>query len=274
MEPFTIHRPTGVPKLVFDSPHSGRFYPDDFRSNATRVELRRGEDAYVDELLAGTPTLGVVLLAANYPRCYIDVNRAVTDIDAAMLAEPWPEPLHPTEKSARGLGLIRRYVVPGVEAQAGPLTVAEVRQRIDSVYAPYHEALDALIHEVLVARDRVLHVNWHSMKSVGNAMTPDGEGAKRPDFVVSDGRGRTAAPAVTAAVVDALRGMGFQVSVNDPYTGGTIVKRLGAPDRGVHSVQIEINRALYLDEKAVEKREGFGGLTQRLEQLTRNLTAL
>ena len=112
------------------------------------------------------------------------------------------------------------------------------------------------------------------MKSVGNAMTPDGEGAKRPDFVVSDGRGRTAAPAVTAAVVDALRGMGFQVSVNDPYTGGTIVKRLGAPDRGVHSVQIEINRALYLDEKAVEKREGFGGLTQRLEQLTRNLTAL
>jgi len=85
-------------------------------------------------------------------------------------------------------------------------------------------------------------------------MTPDGEGAEQPDFVVSDGRGRTAAPAVTAAVVDALREMGFQVSVNDPYTGGTIVKRLGAPDRGVHSVQIEINRALYLDEKAVEKR--------------------
>jgi len=112
------------------------------------------------------------------------------------------------------------------------------------------------------------------MKSVGNAMTPDGEGAERPDFVVSDGRGRTAAPAVTAAVVDGLREMGFQVSVNDPYTGGTIVKRLGAPDRGVHSVQIEINRALYLDEKAVEKSEGFGALTQRLEQLTRNLTAL
>jgi hypothetical protein len=85
-------------------------------------------------------------------------------------------------------------------------------------------------------------------------MTPDGEGAEQPDFVVSDGRGRTATPAVTAAVVPALRGMGFQVSVNDPYTGGTIVKRLGAPDRGVHSVQIEINRALYLDEKAVEKR--------------------
>lgn len=274
MDPFTIHRPAGVPKIVFDSPHSGRFYPDDFRSNATRLELRRGEDAYVDELLAGTPALGAVLLAANYPRCYIDVNRAVTDIDAEMLAEPWPAPLGPTEKSARGLGLIRRYVVPGVEAQAGPLTVAEVRHRIETVYGPYHEALDALIREVLVARDRVLHVNWHSMKSVGNAMTPDGEGATRPDFVVSDGRGRTASPALTAAIVNTLSGMGFQVSVNDPYSGGTIVKRLGAPDRGVHSVQIEINRALYLDEKAVEKREGFDALARSLEQLTRDLTAL
>ena len=121
MDPFTIHRPAGVPKLVFDSPHSGRFYPDDFRSNATRLELRRGEDAYVDELLAGTPALGAVVLVSNYPRCYIDVNRVLTDIDAAMLTEPWPAPLMPTEKSARGLGLIRRYVVPGVEAQAGPL---------------------------------------------------------------------------------------------------------------------------------------------------------
>ena len=229
MDPFTIHRPAGVAKVVFDSPHSGRFYPDDFRSNATRLDLRRGEDAYVDELLAGAPALGVVLLAANYPRCYIDVNRELTDLDAAMLTEPWPERLAPTEKSARGLGLIRRYVVPGVEAQAGPLSVAEVRGRIDRIYRPYHEALSALIREVLVARDRVIHVNWHSMKSVGNAMTPDGEGAKRADFVVSDGRGHTAAPEVTAAVVGGLREMGFRVSVNDPYIGGTIVRRIGSP---------------------------------------------
>ena len=111
-----------------------------------------------------------------------------------------------------------------------------------------------------MARDQVVHVNWHSMKSVGNAMTPDGEGAKRADFVVSDGRGHTAAPAVTAAVVDALRIIGFTVSVNDPYTGGTIVKRTGSPDRGVHSVQVEINRALYLDERAVEKSAGFDAL--------------
>ena len=105
-------------------------------------------------------------------------------------------------------------------------------------------------------------------------MTPDGEGAEQPDFVVSDGRGRTATPAVTAAVVPALRGMGFQVSVNDPYTGGTIVKRLGAPDRGVHSVQIEINRALYMDERRFERSATFGRLAADLEALADCLAAI
>src|SRR5262249_37732899 len=156
--------------------------------------------------------------------------------------------LAPTEKSTRGLGLIRRFVVPGVEAQAGPLTVNEVRRRIDLAYRPYHARLGEIVAEVRHVRGVVWHINWHSMKSSGNAMTPDGPGAVRPDFVVSDVRGASAAPHVTARVVEILTSFGYRVAVNDPYAGGIIVQQTGVPSRGVHSIQIEINRALYLDE--------------------------
>ena len=274
MEPFRVRRPT-VPSapVVYDSPHSGRFYPPDFETKASRVELRRGEDAYVDELLDHAPSLGVAVLDATFPRCYIDLNRAETDIDAALLSEPWPTALAPTEKSARGLGLLRRFVGPGVEVNARLLSVSEVRDRIDRVYRPYHAALDRLIDETRVAQGRVWHVNWHSMKSVGNAMTPDGAVERRVDFVVSDVEGRSAAREVTDCVVSALRDLGYRVGVNDPYKGGEIVKRIGKPDAGVHSIQVEVNRALYLDESRVEKSVGFGPLGLDLERVTRRLVA-
>jgi N-formylglutamate deformylase len=269
--PFELARPDHASAVLYDSPHSGRYYPPDFESNSSRVDLRRGEDAYVDELLAGTPALGATLLTAVYPRCYIDANRAETDIDEVLLSEPWPEPLRPTDKTRRGLGLIRRLVVPGIEAQARPLSVAEVRSRIALAYRPYHSALASLVDEILSARGVVYHVNWHSMKSVGNAMTPDGAGAKRPDFVVSDVNGTSASPDFTALIVDTLRDCGYTVAVNDPYTGGTIVQRLGVPNESVHSVQVEINRGLYLDEVVVEKTAGVGSLMRDLERLTRAL---
>jgi len=274
MEPFRVRRPT-VPSapVVYDSPHSGRFYPPDFETKASRVELRRGEDAYVDELLNHAPSLGVAVLDATFPRCYIDLNRAETDIDAALLSEPWPTALAPTEKSARGLGLLRRYVGPGVEVNARLLSVSEVRDRIDRVYRPYHAALDRLIDETRVAQGRVWHVNWHSMKSVGNAMTPDGAVERRVDFVVSDVDGRSAAREVTDCVVSALRDHGYRVGVNDPYKGGEIVKRIGVPESGVHSIQVEVNRALYLDESRVEKSVGFAPLGLDLERVTRRLAA-
>jgi N-formylglutamate deformylase len=272
-EPFFVHPSAGPARLVYDSPHSGRFYPPDFATKASRTELRRGEDAYVDRLLAGSTDHGAALLAATYPRCYIDVNRGELEIDEAVLAEPWPGTLAPTEKSRRGLGLIRRYVVPGVEAQRGPLTPAEVRRRIEVAYRPYHARLRELIDEVHLSRGVVWHVNWHSMKSRGNAMTPDGPGAMRPDFVVSDVRGRSASPHVTALVVETLASFGYRVSVNDPYTGGTIVQQVGDPARGVHSVQVEINRALYLDEVDVSLSAGFSRLAREIDAFTRRLSA-
>ncbi len=265
--PFTILRPAGTPVLLFDSPHSGRLYPRDFAVKCTAVELRRGEDAYVDELIAGAVRHGACALMAAYPRTYIDVNRAETDIDAELLSEPWPGPLEPTEKTRRGLGLIRRYVEPGVEINPRRLAPAEVAARIEGIYHPYHAALAALVEEIRGARGArgaVWHVNWHSMKSVGNAMTPDGPGVRRPDFVVSDRDGASADPALTRLVADTLAAMGYRVAVNDPYKGGTIVQRFGDPGRGVHSIQVEINRALYLEERTVTKTAGFAVLEQDL----------
>jgi N-formylglutamate deformylase len=269
--PFAIVQASAPTPIIFDSPHSGRTYTEDFPLGAPLAQIRRGEDAYVDELIAGAPALGATVLSATFPRCYIDLNRGERDIDAALLSEPWPEPLAPSEKTARGLGLIRRYVVPGVEAQGRLLSVHEVRTRIDVVFRPYHAALDALVARTHDRFGTVWHVNWHSMKSVGNAMTPDGAGAARADFVVSDRRGASASTRVTSIIVETLESFGYSVSVNDPYLGGTIVQRIGRPSDGVHSVQIEINRRLYLDEASVEKTGGFGPLAARLDELTRRL---
>jgi N-formylglutamate deformylase len=273
MDPFTIHRPSGQTLLLYDSPHSGRYYPPIFELGAPLSQVRRGEDAYVDELLLPSVDAGALLLINNYPRCYVDVNRAVDDIDPDQLSEPWPGALLPTDKSKRGLGLIRRTVVPGVEAQARKLTVAEVQARISSIYVPYHAELDQLVAELHARNGVVWHIDWHSMKSVGNAMTPDGPGAMRPDFVVSDGNGTTAASHVTESAVRLLSELGYKVSVNVPYTGGTIVKRVGQPGRGIHSLQIEINRALYLNEESVEKKPEAVKLAEALRKFTKSIGA-
>ena len=271
---YGIERPAGPAWLVYDSPHSGRLYPPGFHSVAPPQQLRWAEDAYVDQLLQPCVAHGAVLLHALLPRSYIDLNRAVSDIDELLLSEPWPTALQPTEKTARGLGLVRRFVVPGVPIYAEhSLSVAEVQRRIREVYEPYHAALDALVAEALAAHGRVWHVNWHSMKSVGNAMTPDGAGAARADFVVSDRDGYSAGAALTSLVVDTLRGFGYRVSINTPYKGGHLVQRLGRPADGVHSVQVEINRALYLDEALVEPTSGFAPLQDCLSRLTATLAA-
>jgi N-formylglutamate deformylase len=269
---FELIRPSGPEApVLFDSPHSGREYPADFGAAAPLAELRRGEDAYVDELVRDAASQGVTVLLATFPRCYLDLNRTEEDIDADLLADPWPGSLVPTEKSRLGLGLIRRYVVPGVAVYDRKLTAAEVRDRITRVYRPYHAALRDAAESLLTRHGRVWHVNWHSMKAVGNAMTPDGEGARRPDFVVGDLRGLSAGVELTDLVVNLLRGMGYVVAVNQPYAGGTILRRLGDPARGVHSIQIEINRGLYLDELRVEKTAGMAPLAAAIRSLTGSL---
>jgi N-formylglutamate deformylase len=265
VQPFQLLSPgdASVP-VLYDSPHSGRSYPADFGSSASLAELRRGEDAFVDELVADAHALGVTVLLATVPRCYVDLNREVDDIDPEMLDGAWPTPLSPSEKSERGLGLIRRLVVPGVPIYDRRLGVAEALARIEAIYLPYHAMLRELRTRLLERHGTLWHVNWHSMKSVGNAMTPDGEGAPRPDFVVGDLRGRSAHAAATGTVAGILEGMGYRVAVNVPYAGGKILREMGDPQARVHSIQIEINRGLYLNELQVEKTGGFERLRRDL----------
>ena len=269
--PVSIFRPTNLTSVVYDSPHSGRYYPPTWRTAATREQLRLGEDAFVADLLKTSVPLGAALLVDNYPRCYIDVNREMSDIDPELLSDKWQGSMEPTEKSRRGLGLIRRFVVPGVPVNADRLSSSEVMDRIHNVYRPYHDALSELIESVLRVNRKVWHVNWHSMKSAGNAMTPDGPNAVRSDFVVSDNHGTTSDSELVDLIVLTLRERGYSVSVNEPYAGGTIVRKFGNPAAGVHSVQVEINRRLYLDEASVELNDGFSVLRGDIEHLTRVL---
>jgi N-formylglutamate deformylase len=271
--PYVVTSPrTGaIVPLFYSSPHSGRAYPGDWRTKASHAELRRGEDAYVDELLADAGDAGVGLIAARVPRCYVDINRNEDDIDPDLLSTPWPGPLRPTEKSRRGLGLIRRFVVPGVDINDGRIDAADVARRIETIHRPYHARLET---ELATLRKRfgvVWLIDWHSMKSKGNAMTPDGDGAGRPDMIVGDLDGASADSKLTGFVVATLQSLGYTVAVNNPYKGGLITARYGRPAEGRHAVQIEINRALYLDEVTVAKTNGFPRLAADIGEFTRRM---
>jgi N-formylglutamate deformylase len=242
--------------LVFDSPHSGRYYPEDFRSVISQKMLREYEDRFVDLLIADAPRHGVATIGAHFPRAYIDPNRAPDDIDEEMLEAVWPDPLSPSRHSEQGTGLIFRRMHDEAHIYDRPLTVEEVRRRLDGCWRPYHAALDTALAEARSRHDAVWHVNWHSMRPVGDALTPD-PGKARADFVLGDLQGGSCEPAFTAIVADRLESMGYSVAINDPYQGAYIVERHGRPEEGRHSLQIEINRGLYMDLDTLEKIDRF-----------------
>lgn len=173
--------PSGAARpLLFDLPHSGRDYPADFGSALPPEILRRGEDAYVDELLADAPGHGVTVLKALFPRCYIDTNRDEDDVDPELVSDALPEAFRPSDKSLRGIGLIRRDVVPEHRIYDRLLSHAEVKGRIERYHRPYHEALSKQLDLLRGMFGAVCHVDWHSMKSARNANTPDGPGVDQP----------------------------------------------------------------------------------------------
>lgn len=258
--------------VVFDSPHSGFDWPADWAPSAPREAIRTTWDAHVDRLLAGAAAAGVPLLAATFPRAYVDVNRAEDDLDPTVLAAPWPGPLAPTDYSRRGMGLIRRLALPDVPLYDAPLPVAAVRARLDAHYRPYRARLAALLDAAHAAHGRAWHVDWHSMKSRGNAMNVDA-GAVRPDIVVSDRRGTTAASGLVARIVGWFTLRGYRTLANDPYQGGDLVRTFGDPARGRSSVQVEINRSLYMDEATCEPHAGFDPLQADLSAFARELAA-
>jgi N-formylglutamate deformylase len=250
--------------IVFDSPHSGVIYPTGSDIVAHGKALKTTWDAYVDELWSSAPLAGASLLCARFPRAYVDANRSLLDIDQELLSKPWPGPVSPSDACKRGMGLIRRYALPGVPMYAEPLSIEEVNRRIQQYFLPYHEVLQSLTDKAHAIFGNSWHINCHSMKSVGNAMNANC-GAGRPDMVVSDGDGTSSDPMFTEWAATQLRKLGYQVSINSPYHGGHIVRQYGAPVQRRNSIQIEINRRLYLNEATYEKKAGFEKLQQNLQ---------
>ncbi|MEX3923620.1 N-formylglutamate amidohydrolase [Paraburkholderia sp. BR10936] len=261
---FTVAAQAAPLPIVFDSPHSGITLPDDFGTVAPREAILTSWDAFVDELWGGVPARGGVLIGARFPRAYIDPNRAITDIDAELLAEPWPEPLAPEPYTRRGMGLIRRYALPGMPLYDRKLSVDEVRHRIDAYYRPYRAALAQAAETAYAQHGALWHVDCHSMKSRGNEMNVD-SGEARPDFVISDRRGTTSDPAFTQWVAEHFAAAGYRVQINEPYQGGDLLRAVSDPARNRHSIQIELNRALYMDEATCSKHAGFDTLKRDLD---------
>jgi N-formylglutamate amidohydrolase len=254
--------------LVLDSPHSGVDFPADFDASVSEFDLRDGEDCFVDELYLPAIEHGIALLAARTPRTYLDPNRHRGDVDLELIeGGAWPHEYVPSGKAAIGKALVWRTLDDGRPIYARKLRVDEVRSRIDRFHAPYHQALAALIGSAHEAFGVVYHLNCHSMNSVAGKMGEGGEGTERADFVLGDRDGTTCDPAFTEFARATLAALGYRVAVNDPYKGVELVRAYSDPARGRHSLQVEINKRLYMDETARQKNVGFVPLQQNLQRL-------
>lgn len=266
---YRLSRPSVSVPLVYDSPHSGTHYPDDFRTVCSPLALMTGEDRHVDELYADAPQHGAVLLCAEFPRTYIDVNRAVTEIDPLLLDAPWPGEMEETPRSRAGIGLVRRLLTPTTPMYDRPLSVTEIQTRIQHYYMPYHTALKNILDETYSAHGRVYHLNCHSMPSTNHFA---GYLGRHTDFVLGDRDGTTSDIHFVHALRSFLEDMGYSVAINDPYKGVELVRRYACPALNRHSVQIEICRSLYMNEDTGEKNKGFPGLKENINRLMRFCT--
>ncbi len=260
-----VHGPSQpLRPLVLDSPHSGRVMPVDFDTLCSVAELRDGEDCFIDELYLPAIASGVPLLAAQFPRTYIDPNRHAGDIDLDLLEAPWPHAWVPSGKAAIGKALLWRTLDDGRPLYARRLTVAEVAARIERYHRPYHARLKSLLDAAHQRFGCVHHINCHSMNDVSGAMGQGGAGVKRADIVLGDRDGTTCAPEFTAFVRDTLAGLGYDVKVNDPFKGVELVRAYAEPAAGRHSLQLEVNKRLYMEERSLEKSAGFATLQGHL----------
>ncbi len=256
--------------FVFNSPHSGRIYPQSFL-DLSRLDdhaIRRSEDHYVDELFGFVPDFGAPLLLAHFPRAYLDVNREPYELDPRMFDGPLPP--HANIGSVRvagGLGTVPRLVAENMEIYRGRLPVADALARIEEIYKPYHACLRRLIARTHVGFGMAILVDCHSMPA--NIRITGS--SQRPDFIIGDRYGTSAAAELSRVVVEILEGMGYSVSRNKPYAGGFITEHYGRPVRGLHALQIEINRGLYIDEGTLLKKPGFARLSADLQSFVRAL---
>jgi N-formylglutamate deformylase len=256
-ELFEVHEPVSqtIP-FVYNSPHSGRIYPPEFiaQSRLEGISIRRSEDHYVDELFGAAVDLGAPLLLANFPRAYLDVNREPYELDPRMFDGLLPPYANINSlRVAGGLGTIPRIVAENMEIYARRLPVQEGLERVESVYKPYHSTLRRLIARTHVQFGFGVLIDCHSMP--GNVRVA-GSNA-RPDFIIGDRYGTSASAELSRTAIGILEEMGFAAIRNKPYAGGFITEHYGRPSRGLHALQIEVNRSIYVDEVTLEKRPDF-----------------
>jgi N-formylglutamate deformylase len=268
VRPFTVREPSNrtVP-LVFASPNSGRCYPSSFvrRSRLSPISLRRSEDAFVDELFAGAVDIGAPLIAACFPRAFLDVNRAPEEIDAAMFDGPVAVEVDAVSpRVSAGLGVIPRIVRDGAEIYRDKLSAEEAGERLANFYRPYHAALAGLVDATHAQFDAAVLIDCHSMPSVAAA----------PDIIIGDRYGQSAAGIVTRAAERAFERQAFRVARNVPYAGGFTTQLHGRPVRGLHALQIEINRGLYLDEERIVRAIAFQEIAARISAALQELAKI
>ncbi len=272
--PFSISAPS-VQRLpyILNSPHSGRYYPDRFlaMSRLDTIGIRRSEDSYVEELFCGGVGLGIPLLAANFPRAYLDVNREAWELDPRMFSEQLPP--YVNSRSARvagGLGTIPMVVGEGRNIYSSKLPFDEAVQRINAYYKPYHAQLRQLVMATRQKFGHAVLVDCHSMPSTVRV----GENGLRPDFIVGDRFGTSAAAAISRHAISLLRDAGYTVAHNKPYAGGFITEHYGRPANAIHAIQLEVNRAIYMDERTFRRKKGFSTLARDITRFLRDLADL
>jgi len=262
--PFIVADPSEqtVP-FVFNVPHAGAVYPAAFleASRLDALALRRSEDAFVDELFAGMARMGAPLMAACFPRAYLDLNREPYELDSRMFDGRLPAYANTRSmRVAGGLGTIPRIVADGQEIYRTRLPVDEALRRIDWLYKPYHRALRQMIHGTAQVFGHAFLIDCHSMPS-GSVSRDD----FKADIVLGDRYGTSCAGILIDLVEGAFRSLGYKVVRNKPYAGGFITEHYGEPSLGRHALQIEINRALYMNERALEKTQGFPTLSRDID---------
>src|SRR5215471_18960657 len=259
--------------LLFNSPHSGRVYPHEFllASRLDLATLRRSEDSFVDELIAGVVGRGHPLVRAHFPRCYVDVNREPYELDPRMFDGRLPSFANTRSmRVAGGLGTVARVVGDSQEIYGERIPVDDALRRIENLYKPYHRALRRLLTRVHRDFGAAVLVDCHSMPST--AGTKDER--HRADVVLGDRYGTSCVGAVAETIEATLRRLGYAVSRNKPYAGGFITEHYGNPAAGVHSIQLEINRALYMDERRYERAATFARLAADLIAMADELAAV
>lgn len=253
---------------MVDSPHSGSILPEDFHFTCSVSDLRQSEDSYMDQFAARLPDLGGTVLKALVSRAYIDLNRAIGDIHPSICKEPIPWPVHRSKRVMYGMGLIRHLVRPNEPVYAEKLTLAEIRHRIDHYYTPYYKALGEELSATQKIFGRALHINLHAMPNIGV------EGSPQPDVVLGDHDGHSCGRIYREVIKKYFESQGLKVVVNNPYKGVELTRHFAKPRQGFHSLQIEINKALYMDETTLAANDGmsemvrvFNGLWQNLAQM-------